>query len=268
MEAQSSLHTVFRGDCYMHQFGETDHLDALQIFNKLDGAAVAAACATVPTAELVGKTGVEASGGLDYTVEQARPLAVSKGSGGSLVEFGGPEVEIALGPVKLGKATISLKPGVGHLLDTNMWLEERDGPHHHRGDTHFDATITTDLAATATLVTDHGYEILNRIDNGLDVRAEVHHELLVRATGRVDGTPIGVTVSLGVPDRRRPTSTLSRLAARLAPADPPAGAHGYVEPLGSSRRGLVHPGFATKTGSGATGSPAGEVGATKRWRLV
>lgn len=268
VEAQSSLHTVFRGDCFMHQAGETGHLGTIQVFNKVAGATLAANCATVPTAEVVGETGVEASGGLDYTVEQARPLAVSKGTGGSIVEFGGPEVELALGPAKLGKAAIALKPGVGHLLDTNMWLEERKGPHHHRGDTHFDATITTDLAATATLVTDHEYEIINRIDNGLQVRADAHHELVVRATGRVDGTPIGVTVSLGTADRQRPSSTLSRLAARLAPHDPPAGAHGYVEPLGSSARGLRHPGFATKTGSGATGSAAGEVGSAKLWPLV
>ncbi len=265
--AQSSLHVHVTADCRMHRTGGAfDHKGNLYAPGKAVLTGLAATCATVPEIRVDGEVGVNCDGGIDYRVQQAKPLELVKGTGGSLVEFGGPEIELALGPVKLGKASIALKSGTNHLLDRHMWIEERDSDNHLRSKLELDAVITTDLLATATLLTDHENTIESVIDNSLQVDSTANHELVVVANGTVDGHPVGVTLSIGAPARTRLGTGLSRLAPRLAPNDPPAGADGFVEPLGSSAKGVKHPGFQIKTGSGSTG--ADQIGQPKPWRTT
>ncbi len=265
--AQSSLHVQVKADCYMHQTGATEHLSNLYPFVKVVGAGLAATCATVPKARVDGEVGVECDGtGLNYRVQQGKPLELVEGTGGSLVSFGGPEIELGLGPVKLGKASISLQPGANHILNRHLWLEELATDNHLRDVLRLDATITTDLTATSSLETDHGFEMINRIDNGLQVESTANHELVVIAAGTVDGHAVGVTLSLGAPARTVLGGDLSRLRPRLAPKANPGRSDGYIEPLGGQQRGLKHPGFAIKTGSG--GSGPGKIGEKKHWGLV
>ncbi len=265
--AQSSLHVHVKADCRMHRTGGAfDHEGNVYAAGKAVLAGLAAMCATIPEIRVDGEVGVVCDGGIDYRVQQAKPLELVKGTAGSLVEFGGPEVELALGPVKLGKASIALKSGTNHLLNRHMWIEERDSDNHLRSKLELDAVITTDLLTTASLQTDHENTIENVIDNSLQVDSTANHELVVVAKGMVDGHPVGVTLSIGAPARTRLGADLSRLAPRLAPNDPPAGADGFVEPLGSSAKGVKHPGFQIKTGSGSTG--ADQIGQAKPWRTT
>jgi len=263
--AQSSLHVHVTGDCFMHQAGSTEHLSKVYGFVKIAGGILESICSAIPKARVDGEVGVDCdTAGLNYRVQQAKPLELVEGTGGSLVAFSGPEVELGMGPVKLGKAAISLKSGANHIVDRHLWLEELSSDHHLRESLQLDAVITTDLVVESTLVTDHGYELVNVIDNGLNTAATSNHEFVVVAAGTVDGHPVGVTLSIGKPAEKRPEAEHSRLRARLAPKANPSGSNGYVEPLGGLQKGLKHPGFALKVGSQGTA----KVGEPRKWRLA